>query len=307
MLDTILRRSNSGPHQAPVTHSSPPFSNGPAACANAGCNGSWTAFLKDRRRPLFEGDWACSSLCVSALVAAAIHREVRQASADQAEPHRHRFPLGLVLLAKGWITYAQLQHALEAQQRTTARRIGQCLIEECGAAPEHIARALGVQWGCPLLTMEGFDPHTTVRTMPILLMETLGIAPLRIARDRTLYLGCVGQPDPVAALAIQRMIGLSVVCGLIDPKQLSLAHQALRACPRIEAVLEQVPSLDVLPKRIASAILTAQPRASRLVRVHQFFWLRMWLEAGTMSTPAGGVPFTREDVIDHVYTIGAEL
>ncbi len=40
-----------------------------------------------------------------------------QASAHPVAAHRHRVPIGLVLLAQGWITHDQLKHALEAQRR----------------------------------------------------------------------------------------------------------------------------------------------------------------------------------------------
>jgi len=52
------------------------------------------------------------------MVHAAINREFREATslAEQAA-HRHRAPLGLVLLAQGSITQSQLQMALESGVR----------------------------------------------------------------------------------------------------------------------------------------------------------------------------------------------
>jgi hypothetical protein len=58
--------------------------------------------------------------------------------------------------------------------------------------------------------------------------------------------------------------------------------------------------------KITLALGKLQPRASRMVRVHQFYWLRMWLETGAMSTRDGGVPVTKEDVVDRIYTVGYE-
>jgi Type II secretion system (T2SS), protein E, N-terminal domain len=229
-----------------------------------------------------------------------------EAGVADVEQYRHRVPLGLILLAKGWITQPQLRHALDAQQRAGAHPVGQWLIEECGIPQLHIARALGMQWGCPVLTMEGFDPEAMALAMPRLLMEACGIVPIRIARDRVLYLGCVDQPDPAAALAIERMSGLKVVSGLIGSAQQSSAQQSLTACANVDAAFEHAPDFESLSRRIASTIVAAQPRASRLVRVHQFFWLRMWLEAGAMSTPSGGFPRTREDVADRIFTFGSE-
>ncbi|HEV2618907.1 MAG TPA: hypothetical protein VGU23_03100, partial [Acidobacteriaceae bacterium] len=64
----------------------------------------------------------------------------------------------------------------------------------------------------------------------------------------------------------------------------------------------------MLARKIASDITGIQPRASRMVRVHDFYWLRMWLETGAMSRvegriPSGGIPATREDVVDRIYSV----
>jgi hypothetical protein len=306
MLNVVLRRSSPAALHAPMTHPTTALRGVQGECANPQCGRRWTAFLKDRRRPLFEGSWSCSGQCATALVVSAIRREMPEAGGADVEQHRHRVPLGLILLAKGWITQSQLRHALDAQQRAGVHPLGQWLIEECGIPQQHIARGLGMQWGCPVLTMEGFDPETMVLAMPKLLIEALGIVPIRIARDRVLYLGCVGQPDPAAALAIERMSGLKVVSGLIDSAQQKSAQQRLSVCACVDAAFEHAPDFESMSRRIASTLVTAQPRASCLVRVHQFFWLRMWLEAGSMSTPTGGFLRTREDVADRIFTLGSE-
>ena len=56
--------------------------------------------------------------------------------------------------------------------------------------------------------------------------------------------------------------------------------------------------------RITAILEQKQPIASRLVRLHQYYWLRMWLESGAMGK-AGSLPATSEDVMDHVFTVGS--
>jgi hypothetical protein len=46
-----------------------------------------------------------------------------------------------------------------------------------------------------------------------------------------------------------------------------------------------------------------QPIASRLVRLHQYYWLRMWLESGALGK-VGSLPATGEDVRDYVFAVG---
>ena len=49
------------------------------------------------------------------MVKAAVNRELGEGE-EVVAPHRHRVPLGLVMLAQGWITHPQLRQALESQR-----------------------------------------------------------------------------------------------------------------------------------------------------------------------------------------------
>jgi hypothetical protein len=236
-----------------------------------------------------------------------VRREFGEQDAEEQDSeHPHRLPLGLILLAQGWITQAQLQRALDRQRRAGKGHIGGWLTEECGLDHNYITRGLGVQWGCPVLSTEGFDPDRMALAAPKLLVEQTGMLPLRMAGERTLYLGFAERLDPAAALAMELMSELKVESGLMDPVQWKIARQRLCKCEFVEAGFEQVAEIESLPRKIAAAVNTMQPLASRLVRVHQFYWLRMWLESAAMRTRDGGVPGSREDVADRLYTVGTE-
>jgi hypothetical protein len=210
------------------------------------------------------------------------------------------------LLAQGLITQPQLQHALDAQRRAGRGRIGSWLVAECGLKEERVTRALGLQWNCPVLPMEGFDPAAMALLAPRELVKRVGMLPLRIAGGRILYLAFEDQMDASAAFAMERMSGLKVESGLVDGGQLKTAWRRLRECDFVDAAFEQVPDIESMSGKITLALGKLQPRASRLVRVHQFYWLRMWLETGAMSTRDGGIPATKEDVVDRVYSVGTE-
>jgi hypothetical protein len=55
--------------------------------------------------------------------------------------------------------------------------------------------------------------------------------------------------------------------------------------------------------RITAVLEQKQPIASRLVRLHQYYWLRMWLESGALGK-VGSLPATGEDVRDYVFAVG---
>ena len=90
-------------------------------CGNPECMSGWTMPWRNRRRPIFEAQWGCSGRCVLAMVQAAVRRELGDGTASSATPHRHRLPLGLLMLAQGWITHPQLQKALAAQRMAYQR------------------------------------------------------------------------------------------------------------------------------------------------------------------------------------------
>lgn len=278
-----------------------------AECGNPACAGSWLGFLKDRRRPVFEGRWGCSRQCLEVMARTAVRRELGEAAAgEQTIAHRHRMPLGLILLAHGWITEAQLLRALELQRCAQRGRIGEWLIKECGLDESCVLRALGMQWGCPLLSMKGFDAQAMALAAPRLLVEETGMLPLRIAAERTLYLAFAERPDSAMALAMKLMSGLRVESGLVEKQDWRQASARLAGCEFVDATFERVSNMELLPGRIAAAVNNVQPKASRLVRVRSFYWLRMWLESGAMLHRDGGLPRTKEDVMDRLYSVGAE-
>jgi hypothetical protein len=260
------------------------------------------SFLKDRRRPVFERDWGCSTGCLATLVEAAVRREsAEQDSANHEHQHRHRMPLGLILLQQGWITHAQLQRALDLQRRAGAGLIGRWLIEQCAIQQDCVTHALGLQWGCPALSVEGFVPNAMALAAPSLLVKSLGMLPLRIAAERILYLAFAGRPDASAAFAMERMSGLKVECALVDEAQCKAARERMCASDFVDAAFDQVEDTQSMVREMVLTLGKLRPIASRLVRVHRFFWLRMWLETGSMSARDGGIPSTREDVADRIY------
>lgn len=278
----------------------------PRLCGNAECAGGWTVPWRNRRRPIFEGQWGCSGRCVLAMVRTAVRREVGDGAAATMTPHRHRVPLGLMMLAQGWITQAQLRKALDAQRENGRGRIGDWLIAECGVEPERVTRALSMQWGCPVLTAEGFSPEAMALTMPRLFAEEFGFLPLRVAGSRILYLGFEDRLDASAALALEQMSDLKAESGLVDETQFRAARRRMLECDAVTMKLEKLADRDVLAGRITAILEQKQPVASRLVRLHEYFWLRIWLESGAIGR-TGTLPITGEDVSDHIFTIGVRV
>jgi Type II secretion system (T2SS), protein E, N-terminal domain len=266
------------------------------ACANPGCRSGWLHVLRSRSRPAFEGGWSCSAECTAERLEIAVRREL-DGRGGGFEPHRHRVPLGLILMEQGWITPAQLRTALEAQ-KTSGGRLGQWLISGAGVNERLVTRALSLQWSCPVLPVELHDPEALSVLVPRLFVDAFGVLPLRVAAGKLLYLGFEERLDPVLALAIERMCGLRVECGLVVGSEFLPAHARMLSSVFPPAELVEASSEPALVRVLARAVERAQPLEARLVRVHDCLWLRMWtrIQTGPISE--------RDSVRDMIGTIG---
>jgi hypothetical protein len=209
----------------------------------------------------------------------------------------------LLLLSQGWITHPQLQRALEAQRESGTGRIGDWLQSECGLEPKYITRGLSMQWNCPVLTTEGFGPEAMALAVPKLFVEKFELLPLRVAGSRILYLGFDDRLDATSAFAVEKMTELKVESGLVEGAQFQAARSRLLEYRGVEMRLETAADEDVLAARMTAILEQKKPVASRLVRLHQYYWMRVWLESAAVGK-VGSLPRTGEDVMDYIFTIG---
>lgn len=245
-------------------------------CANPHCNTGWLHLGRRRSTPVFEGGWCCSPACTRAQMEAALRREM-DGRGSALEMHRHRVPLGLAMLEQGWITAAGLRRALEAQKAAGCGRLGQWLVRGGMVSEAMMTRALGLQWNCPVLALEFHDPEALSPLAPRLFLDAFGALPLRVAAGKLLYLGFEERLDPALALGIERMTGLRVESGLVEGSQFGPAHTRALEAHYPAAELIEAASEGALARALAAAIERLRPVESRLVRVHDCLWLRLWL------------------------------
>ena len=252
-------------------------------CANPGCGSGWLHLWRSRQAPVFDGGWSCSAACTAARVSAAVRREL-DGRGVAAESHQHRIPLGLVMLEQGWITSGQLRQALDAQRVAKAGRLGLWLVRQHGVSEQLVTRALGLQWSCPVLPLEFHDAEAFTVLVPRLFVDAFGALPLRVAAGQLLYLGFADRLDPIVALAVERMSGLRVESGLVQESLFGPAHARMLSAKFPAAQLVEAVSEQAAVHVLAKSIERARPVESRLVRVHDCLWLRMWrrLQNGPM-------------------------
>ena len=108
--------------------------------------------------------------------------------------------------------------------------------------------------------------------------------------------------NAAAALGVEQMCGLKVESGLLAGRQFEHARSAVLAADGVPVKIKAVADRDALTAGIVRAVEQAQPVATRLVRIRQYFWLRMWLESGAMRG-VGSVPPSSEDMEDHLFVV----
>jgi len=266
-------------------------------CANPGCASGWLRLWRGRHSPVFEGGWLCGPRCTRAMVRAAVARELEGQDPEPA-PHRHRVPLGLLLLSHGAITPAQLRAAL-ARQRISGGRLGSWLEGEHGVEERAITRALGVQWGCPVLSVENHSPERVAALVPRLFLDAFGFVPLRLAGSTLLYVGFEDRIDRCVGLAIERMTGLKVEAGMVDGRAFAAAHRRMLAAAFPPARMVEAEGVDALAAAFSSIVEEVRPVEARLVRMRDYLWLRLWRRfEGDASRAVGFAGFPAGPVED---------
>ena len=116
--------------------------------------------------------------------------------------------------------------------------------------PEQIMRGVSMQWGCPVLTTEGFSPESMALVVPKIFVQKLGMLPLRTAGSRILYLGFSERLDASAAFATEQMSGLKVESVVVDADQFETARGKLLICDGVDIKLETVDDKDAMAAKI---------------------------------------------------------
>lgn len=261
-------------------------------CGNPLCDSGRLHLWRSRITPIFEGRWACSEECTRAMVTSALVREF-DGGRPAPEQHRHRLPLGLLLLSQGVITQEQLKTSLEAQKAAGGGKLGAWLMRQHGIKEQLITRALGIQWGCPVFSVEGHRAEMIAPVMPRLLVEAFGILPLRVAAGKILYVAFEDRIDPCLTLALERMTKLRVEAGLLQGSDFDRIYRRMlnTAYPKVRLI--EVADGTALTGVLSRIIEAEKPQQTRIVRVHDCIWLRMWKRADP-----GPIP--RRDAVEDV-------
>jgi len=245
-------------------------------CSNPGCRSAWLQIFRQHNRPIFEGGWTCSRECTEARLRAAVRRELDGLEQGREE-YRHKIPLGLLMLENGWITASQLRLAVDAQREAgEGVRVGEWLVRMGATNEGLVAKTLSMQWGCPVLS--GRNGFAVGRNwLPRVFVESFGALPLQGPAGRTLYLGFERSVVRALAYSAERVEGVPVECGIVESSEYRRLRRALVERDSLPIEVADAASDAAAAVVFAKSIERAQPVSSKLVRVHEWLWLRMLL------------------------------
>src|SRR4029077_16970583 len=260
------------------------FESAHSPCALVSCSGARTLWqrLRPSQGAFLQDAFYCQPQCLeTALVSQLSHLRVMAPS-----PQRQtRCPLGLLMVARGKLTFAEVRAALEAQRRARYGKIGEW-IEKLGFATEQeVTTALALQWGCPVAT--SFDPSTiqSLRNIPLPILEAFQMLPLNhVAATNTLYLAFGERVDHGALYAIEKILACRTQPCVAGRKSVASQLDSMRQLPRPSDV-EFGPMNDLAEMaRIASSYPSRlSPDAAPLSRVGRFIWLRLDVRSDVRS------------------------
>src|ERR1700688_3599579 len=249
------------------------------ACALNSCTRQHSLWqqITHRRHPrgtLLQGVYYCHPLCLETALREQLSSLHGMAPSTQPA---NRIPLGLLMVARGKLTYVEVRAALEAQRRARYGKIGEW-IEKLGFASEReVTKALALQWGCPVAL--SFDPATShfPSEIPLPILEAFQMLPLNyVASTNTLYLAFGERVDHAALYAIEKILACRTLPCVAGRESIARHLEAMRQLSRPGDV-EFGPISDLAEMASIASSYTARlsPGQVRLSRVGRFIWLRL--------------------------------
>ena len=255
-----------------------------AACGLGSCEGPkspWARFRQHRHGTLLQGVFYCSRQCLETALTAQL---ARLYALPPAAAPSNRIPLGLLMVARGWLTHEQVATALDAQRRSRCGQIGEWF-EKLGFATAHqVTTALGLQWGCPVTFALDSDSHLPLGPIPLGILEAFQMVPLQfVSATNTIYIAFGQRVDHAALYAIERLLDCRTQPCVAGRKAVAeeLIRMRQQARPR-EIEFGTMHDFAEIGRVSVSYMLRLGAEEARLGRVGDFIWLR--LRVGTALT-----------------------
>ncbi len=234
----------------------------------------WARFRHRGHGTTLQGVFYCSRQC---LETALISHLARMHALRPAVPPSNRIPLGLLMVARGWLTHEQVATALEAQRGARCGQIGEWF-EQLGFATAHqVTTALGLQWGCPVTFALDSESLLPVGPIPLGILEAFQMVPLQfVAASNTVYIAFGQRVDHAALYAIERLLHCRTQPCVAGRKAVAEELIRMRQQPRPREVeFGTMHDFAEIGRVSVSYMLRLGAEEACLDRVGDFIWMRL--------------------------------
>ncbi len=250
-------------------------------CGLVSCSGPkspWSRVWRRQSGAFLQEVFYCQPLCIETALIAQLSRLHALAP---AAPPSNRIPLGLLMVARGWLTYEQVVKSLAAQQSAHSGKIGEWFERLGFATEQQVTSALGLQWGCPVASSLDSAALTPVGRIPLGILEAFQMLPLHfVPATNTIYIAFGERVDHAALYAIEKILDCRTQPCVAGRKSIAVRLGRMRQEPR-PSEIEFAPMHDCteIGRVSASYMLRLGADDVRLARVGQFIWLRLRVRA----------------------------
>ncbi len=249
---------------------------GRPVCGLASCLGPpqlWHRISRPAVGARLQGVYYCQPRCLEIALNAELSR---LQSVHPAPLPPNRIPLGLMMVARGKLTYGDVQAALDAQRRAGSGKIGDW-IEALGFATEReVSAALALQWGCPVASS---SPALidTAHHVPLSVLENFHMIPWNyISSTNTLHVGFGQRIDHAALYSIEQILGCRTQPCVAPRRVISQYLDAMHEQARPNDVkFDHVHDLAEMSRISANYVARLAPEEIRVARLGRLIWIRL--------------------------------
>lgn len=245
-------------------------------CDGEKCPGNrarWHGLLRRSDGIRFDGGWYCGADCFRD----ALEFRIRRLSAEHVatqQAARHRMPIGLILLSRGFVRHDQLLAAMQ-HQRANGGLIGRILLQLGCASEDQIVAAIASQWGCPVYPVER---STQCRHMiPQVLQEQYLMTPIHwLPGTRDLYVAFTRAVNHTLLYSIQRMLDCHAIpCFIKDSSLTERQSRGASDTPESEVSIETRASIQEICGSVVGYSQQTGAEEVRILTCDSYFWIRM--------------------------------
>ena len=244
------------------------------ACANPVCKAKPV-----RTRLLCSGAYIgeeryCSPDCFQAGLAQHFAELLQKPQGIQSK-RKHRIPLGLELVSRGFIGGQTLQAALLRQKQQPDMRLGQILISMGSVNEERITTAIAAQWSVPVFRPDPRHVPEAAQLLPVALMERYKMLPVHFNKQQNhMHLAFAQAVDSSVLYSIEQMLGVTTEACIADESVLlHLLELAGNQERPAEYVLNNLSATELV-SMIAGYALRLRTERIRTSSCHGQIWVR---------------------------------